>query len=76
MAIMSATQRPNPAPATDVDTGLSLARWISYLGPGSPCFCCGSSLEAMTGEQGPRLVCLRCGAEMAPAHGVRRLRAA
>jgi hypothetical protein len=46
----------------------TLAAWVSLLGPGSPCFCCGSPLSASasdtdSGRDGrPELVCSRCGA--------------
>jgi hypothetical protein len=46
----------------------SLAAWVSELGAGSPCFCCGSPLrdspsEARCGSaDGSSLICPVCGA--------------
>lgn len=54
----------------------SLAQWVLSLSPGSPCFCCGSPLEASRTEgalelsaspEACVLKCPRCGAE-ASAH--------
>ena len=50
--------------------GATLSTWISTLGPGSPCFCCGaplrtSPLEVAAGSApAPRLTCPSCGAEV------------
>jgi hypothetical protein len=49
---------------------VTLATWIRTLGPGSPCFCCGSPLRTAPLEKTrnstnpPRLVCPECGAEV------------
>lgn len=54
---------PNVALATPTST---LAQFVSALGVGSLCFCCGSSLAPPTrSREGVVLACPRCGAEVA-----------
>ena len=48
----------------------NLAAWVSALGAGCPCFCCGSHLDATSTSNdvspagAPDLVCSVCGAQV------------
>ena len=70
----SSSTEPYPGPSASTVT---LARFVSTLGPGSLCFCCDSPLVPLAGDhEGSSLGCPKCGAKIVTQKGVVLQRAA